>query len=73
MAFSVGKCLLKPLRIRAGLTQVQLAEIVGVSAKMISHFENNRRTMSLLLAYIISKAVKCQIEDLYTWDRQGVN
>lgn len=70
MAFEVRviKCLLRDRRLSAGLTQEQLAEIIGVQKSRISEYENGKRNMSVITAKKIAVACGCGIEDLYVFD-----
>lgn len=57
------------LRYEKGLTQQQLADIVGVTRQTINALENNRYNPSLLLAYNVTKALdKRLIEDVFILD-----
>lgn len=67
MALQIGRCLLRLRRKERGITQADLSARTGISENMIGHYENNRRTMSLLNAKKIADALNCQIEDLYVW------
>lgn len=56
---------LKILRVKADLTQDQLAEKVNVSRQTINSIENNRYIPSLILALQLSKFFNCKIEDIF--------
>lgn len=56
---------LKPLRTERGLTQAELAEIVGVSRKTINTVENGIFVPSTLLALQIAKALKTSVEKVF--------
>jgi putative transcriptional regulator len=62
-----GKCLLLNLLERRRMTQSDLAAITGISKTQINEYIANTRKMSLANAYIISRALRCHIEDLYNW------
>lgn len=68
MPFRAGKCLLRSRLKQARLTQAKLAERLGLSQQMISHYINGRKVMSLEVAYNIAFILGCDIEDLYTWE-----
>ena len=59
------KCRLKIYRQLQGLTQEQLAEIVGVRRETIMRLEKARYNPSLKLAIDISRAVKAPIEEIF--------
>lgn len=58
-------CILKKYRLLKGLTQEQLAEIVGVRRETIMRLEAGKYNPSLKLAIDISKAVNTPIEELF--------
>ena len=60
----IGKRM-KELRIQYGLTQQELADLVGVSRQTIMQLERNRYNPSMLLAYSIAKVFDVTIEDLF--------
>ena len=55
-------CILKKYRLLKGLTQEQLAEMVGVRRETIMRLEAGKYNPSLKLAIDISKAVNTPIE-----------
>ncbi len=58
---------LKALRLRAGLTQKQLAESVGIPYQTVQKYERGERAverMTLSMAARYAKALKVRIEDL---------
>ena len=61
-------CKLKEHRIRAGLTQEELAEQVGVRRETIIRLEAGRYNPSLKLAIDLSRAVGAPIEALFLFD-----
>jgi putative transcriptional regulator len=65
MPKSLGRCLLKPLLKRAGITQTELARRIGKSPQMISHYANNRKAMDLETAFNIADVLDCSTNDLY--------
>ncbi len=58
------KTLVKEYRIRAGLTQQQLAEKVRVSARTIISIEKEQYSPSLMLAYRLAEVFGVTIEEL---------
>ena len=56
---------IKELRARYGLTQEKLAAQVGVRRETISHIENNRYNLSLILAHKIAQALNSSIEEVF--------
>ena len=60
---------LKTLRIRAGLSQIQLSERSGVPLKCIGNYEQGRRDLNHArgdILYHFAKTLDCTIEDLLT-------
>ena len=49
----------------AGLTQSQLADIVGVSRKTINTVENHVFVPSTVLALKLARALACSVHDLF--------
>lgn len=49
----------------AGLTQSQLAEIVGVSRKTINTVENHVFVPSTVLALKLARVLECSVHDLF--------
>jgi putative transcriptional regulator len=49
----------------AGLTQSELAEIVGVSRKTINTVENHVFVPSTVLALKLARALGCSVHDLF--------
>lgn len=60
---NVGKNI-KKYRNMKGMTQTQLAEKVLVRQQMILAYERGTKNPSLQVAYEISKALGCTLEDL---------
>ena len=58
-------CILKKYRLLKGLTQEQLAEMVGVRRETIMRLEAGKYNPSIKLAIDISKAVNTPIEELF--------
>ena len=60
---------LRELREQAGLTQVELAEAVGLEQTHISRLElNKRRTIGFDLMSRLCKALKCTPGDLFVFE-----
>ena len=61
---------IRQFRQEKGLTQQQLADLVGVTRQTINALENARYNPSLLLAYHITKILgKDAIEDVFVFDK----
>lgn len=58
------KTKVRELRTAAGLTQQQLAEMVGVSSRTIISIEKEQYNPSLILAYKMAKVFNVSIEVL---------
>ena len=59
------KTRIKELRARDNLTQVKLAELVGVRRETIVFLEKEKYNPSLKLAYAISKVFDLNIEEVF--------
>lgn len=59
---SIGENL-KRIRESRNITQVELAETVGVASPMICQIERGSRALSLPLALEIAKVLKCDVND----------
>ncbi|WP_082190991.1 helix-turn-helix domain-containing protein [Peribacillus loiseleuriae] len=69
---TIGKCLLSSLLRERDLTQIEFCEQTGMSPTQLSAYINNRKRMSLQTAYLISAALGCSMEDLYSYDNKGL-
>ena len=61
-------CNLKLYRVRKGMTQGGLADIVGVRRETIMRLEKAQYNPSLKLAVDISRAVEAPIEAIFIFD-----
>lgn len=61
-------CNLKIYRVRKGMTQGELAELVGVRRETIMRLEKAQYNPSLKLAVDISRAVEAPIEAIFVFD-----
>ena len=61
-------CNLKIYRVKMGLTQGELAEMVGVRRETIMRLEKAQYNPSLKLAVDISRAVEAPIEEIFVFD-----
>lgn len=61
-------CNLKTYRVLNGLTQGELAELVGVRRETIMRLEKAQYNPSLKLAVDISRAVEAPIEAIFVFD-----
>lgn len=67
----VRKSNLKLMRIRAGLTQKQLAELANISYKSLGNLEQKRRNINhcrVDIVYNISKVLGCDMLDILELD-----
>ena len=65
--------LLAGARLKAGLTQAQLAEKLGIRQNMVSDYERGRRTYSDAMAKRLSKTLKVKEERLrYGSEEEGI-
>ena len=56
---------LKEIRLKKGVTQVELAKHVGISQQTISHYETGRAKPSLDVAVKLAKALGVSVEEIY--------
>ncbi|MGV9010807.1 helix-turn-helix transcriptional regulator [Brevundimonas sp.] len=56
---------LKEVRTTAGLTQVELAALAGVSRKTVNTVENGVFVPSTILALSLARALNTTVEDLF--------
>ncbi len=61
---------LKEIRGARGLTQADLADMVGVSRKTINTVENSVFVPSTLLALTLAEALKLNVEEIFTLERR---
>lgn len=59
---------IRQLRETLGLTQEQLGELIGVSRQAINAIETEKFEPSIWLAYDISKAFNCAIEEVFIFE-----
>jgi len=59
---------IKEHRARAGLTQEQLADRVGVRRETIVFLEKGRYNPSLRLAYRVARALGASIDELFSFE-----
>jgi putative transcriptional regulator len=62
------KTRIKELRARYGLTQEDLARIVGVRRETILFLEKGRYNPSLLLAHKVAKTLGTTLDDLFLFE-----
>ena len=62
------KTRIKELRAREGLTQEDLARLVGVRRETILFMEKGRYNPSLRLAYRVARALKSGIEEVFVFE-----
>lgn len=58
------KTRIKEYRLKAGITQQQLAELVRVSSRTIISIEKEQYSPSLMLAYRLAKVFQVSVEEL---------
>ena len=64
---------IKEMRSELGLSQAQLAEMVGVSRNTISSIETGKYNPSLELAFAISDFFGKRIEEIFIYERGAEN
>lgn len=53
------------------MTQLELADLLGVTEQQINKYVNDRQKMSLKTSYNVAKTLNCHIENLYEWVEAG--
>ena len=66
------KTRIKELRAREGLTQEDLARLVGVRRETILFMEKGRYNPSLKLAYRVARALKSGIEEVCVFEEDDM-
>ena len=61
---------LKEIRAIRGISQEELADILGVSRQTISSLENGRYNHSILLAFRIARYFGMAIEDIFIYEEE---
>lgn len=64
---------IKKIRKRLGITQKKLSEDISCNRKMLSHWENNRRRISLDMSKKIADALGVKVEDLIESEDENRN
>jgi putative molybdopterin biosynthesis protein len=64
---------LKQTRLRLGLSQQDVAKMVGVSRQTIGGVESGQTALSVTVALRLSKALGCRVEDLFWLDQDTVS
>ncbi len=59
---------LKEIRTARGLSQEELARLVGVRRETIVFLEKGKYNPSLRLAYRVARVLKAKMEDLFSFD-----
>ncbi len=57
---------IRALRIKKGLSQMELARQIGVGQSMIGHIERGAKIPSLIVALDLAKALDCTVEEMCT-------
>jgi transcriptional regulator with XRE-family HTH domain len=68
MAIPEGRCLLQPLLDSADMSQSELSRRTGIPREMIVKYIHKRAPIPLDKARLISRTIKCTIDDLYEWN-----
>lgn len=71
MTYRPGRCLLRQRLRERKMSQQELVEITGIDKYRVSAYANNRALMSLATAKTIATVLKCNIDDLYEWQRSS--
>jgi putative transcriptional regulator len=66
------KTRIRELRAKAGLTQEELAQQVGVRRETIVFLEKGKYNPSLKLAYKVSRALGSTIEEVFTFEEEDL-
>jgi len=66
------KTKIRELRAKMGLTQEELAQQVGVRRETIVFLEKGKYNPSLKLAYKVARALGSTIEEVFTFEDEGL-
>jgi len=66
------KTRIKELRAKAGLTQEELAQQVGVRRETIVFLEKGKYNPSLKLAYKVARTLGSTIEEVFTFEEEDL-
>lgn len=66
------KTRIKEFRAKAGMTQEELARLVGVRRETIVFLEKGKYNPSLKLAYRVAKALDSTIEEVFIFDEEDL-
>ena len=64
------KTKIKQLRVSRGMTQQQLADLVGVRRETVVFLEQGRYVPSLKLAYDVAHLFDLAIEDVFSFEKE---
>lgn len=67
MAYSRGRCLLQYWLDHNGISQAEFSRRSGWSQRMISHWCNNERLMSVEAMYTAAVLLGIRMDELYQW------
>lgn len=56
---------IKSIRIKKGISQNKLANLVGVTRQYMSEIENEKKIPSIKIALLISKNLKKPVEEIF--------
>jgi len=62
------KTRIKEYRVKHGLTQEKLAEMVGVRRETIIFLEQGKYNPSLRLAHNVAKALRSSVDEMFVFD-----
>lgn len=71
VSIEIIRCRIPEHLFRLKQTQSWLADETGISKQRISAYVNLRVVMSLPVALVIARCLKCQLEDLYEFRIRG--
>ena len=66
------KNIIEQKRKERGMTQQQLASLLGVTRQTIISLENDRYNPSILLAHKIAQIFDARIEDIFIFGEEGI-
>jgi len=61
---------LEEIRKQKGLTQEELAEVLGVSRQTVNSLENGRYNPSIMLAFRIARFFGMSIEEIFIFEEE---
>ena len=65
---NIMKYLIWQMRIKNGVTLVELSRRTGISKSALNNYENGKRSPTLVQVEVIARALECRITELFYSD-----